>query len=444
MEPFDQDKEEEEQEDEEEEKEGLRARVVRKGYDPTRREVEEHMVNHLPYRSWCAHCVKGSAKGLQHRAKDKEDKEEERVALVSIDYMFMHDKQGEGEERGMPILVARDRKSKITRARVVPQKGRHWYAIKVLKGIMMSLGYKRAILKSDQEPAILSLKEAVINELGIEVIEEESPEYDSRANGEIERTCQSVQNQFRVMKDGLEARYGVRLNGEHNCIPWLMAHASDTINRYQVHGDGRTAYHRWKGKQFNKECVEFGECVLYLKPGTRGKDKFDTRWEEGIWLGVKDRSLETVIGTNEGVIKVRDVKRKGTEEQRWDISKFNEFKGVPWEPIPGREGIEIKARVNVPREGGRPDPVMRGSEPVPRRARITREDMRKMGFTVGCPGCRAINRGLPAVNHSEQCRARIEKELKDKGDDRVERVGERLKRGRAEEVQDQGLSLIHI
>ena len=50
------------------------------------------------------------------------------------------------------------------------------------------------------------------------------------------------------------------------------------------------------------------------------------------------------------------------------------LKGVPWEPIPGREGIAIPNRVNVPVDE---DPVIRPMEGydrdiVPRRVRITR------------------------------------------------------------------------
>jgi hypothetical protein len=145
--------------------------------------------------------------------------------------MFMHDNQSEGEERGMPIMVIKDRRTRIIRARIVPQKGNHAYGIKVLSGVIESLGHSRIILKSDQEPAILSLKDAVKSEVRTEVVMEESPEYESKSNGEIERAIQVVQGQFRTMKDRLESRYKQRISGEHPCIPWLMAHASDTVNR---------------------------------------------------------------------------------------------------------------------------------------------------------------------------------------------------------------------
>ena len=96
LEPFDQDKEEKEWELAfgQGAQEGERAKVVRSGYSPTQKEVEEHLVNHLPFRAWCQHCVKGKAKGMPHRVR--KDKGEEQVPLVSVDYMFMEEKQKEG------------------------------------------------------------------------------------------------------------------------------------------------------------------------------------------------------------------------------------------------------------------------------------------------------------------------------------------------------------
>ena len=61
--------------------------------------------------------------------------------MVSVDYMFMHDNQGESEEKWMPIMVIKDRNTRIIRARVVPQKGSHGYGIKVLSGVLESLGH---------------------------------------------------------------------------------------------------------------------------------------------------------------------------------------------------------------------------------------------------------------------------------------------------------------
>ena len=123
-----------------EEEEGIKVKVGKLEMAPTREEVAMHMVNHIPFRSWCSHCVKGKAHGNQHRRRKAMD-EEVREPIVSVDYMFMHDNQGEGEEKGMPTMVVKDRKTGTLRTRVIPQKGSHWYGIKVLSGVIESLGH---------------------------------------------------------------------------------------------------------------------------------------------------------------------------------------------------------------------------------------------------------------------------------------------------------------
>ena len=75
--------------------------------------------------------------------------------------------------------------------------------------------------------------------------------------------------------------------------------------------------------------MEFGECVWYLKPKSKGKHKAENRWENGVWLGVRDESGEYIIGTEGGTIKVRTVRRKASIEDRWNWEEFNKIKGTP-------------------------------------------------------------------------------------------------------------------
>ena len=75
--------------------------------------------------------------------------------------------------------------------------------------------------------------------------------------------------------------------------------------------------------------AEFGKNIWYMEAGTKGKHKFDTRWKEGIWLGIRDESGEVIIGTSDGIIKCRSVRRKATEEERWNRIQIDEMKGTP-------------------------------------------------------------------------------------------------------------------
>ena len=103
----------------------------------------------------------------------------------------------------------------------------------------------------------------------------------------------------------------------------------------------------------------------------------------------------------------------GSVPDRWSTDNIRAIVGTPWEPVPGKSDDAILVRIRMPEEGGIPEPVAEGTPrpEIRRRARITREDVVRIGFSLNCPGCRAISRNAPAENHTEQCRARIESEL---------------------------------
>ena len=51
-----------------------------------------------------------------------------------------------------------------------------------------------------------------------------------------------------------------------------------------------------------------------MRPNSKGKDKFEVRWDNGIWFGVADPTGEAIIATKDGVIKVRDVRSMEEKE----------------------------------------------------------------------------------------------------------------------------------
>ncbi len=96
--------------------------------------------------------------------------------------------------------------------------------------------------------------------------------------------------------------------------------------------------------------------------------------------------------TPEGVIKIRSCCRK-PEDKQWDKEQLDKVQGVPWEPIPGRGRIQVKARFSTPAEEEPvPEPAIK--EAQKRRVYIKPEDIKKYanGGTIGCRGCQAIAR----------------------------------------------------
>ena len=91
---------------------------------------------------------------------------------------------------------------------------------------------------------------------------------------------------------------------------------------------------------------------MYLKPDSLGKDKLDIRWETGRFLGIQDDSAGVIVGTSIGVLKVRSVRSYTNVADRWKVLSLFGVVGVPWCPILGREGVEIKSQVRMAAEFG--------------------------------------------------------------------------------------------
>ena len=83
---------------------------------PSAREISDHQLSHLPYRSWCPHCVKGRAKEMGHQRLPKTERG---LAEFHLDYCFPGDEMG----CKLCVLVGVERYSGMKMATVVPTKG---------------------------------------------------------------------------------------------------------------------------------------------------------------------------------------------------------------------------------------------------------------------------------------------------------------------------------
>ena len=81
----------------------------------------------------------------------------------------------------MPILVMKDTNTGYISANVVLKKGECGHAVNCVDNFLDSLGYKRVVLKVDQEGPIKKLRDAVKQGWAGEMLKEESPIYDSQS-----------------------------------------------------------------------------------------------------------------------------------------------------------------------------------------------------------------------------------------------------------------------
>ena len=161
------------------------------------------------------------------------------IPIISIDYAFMGSGQDEQDGNHNPILVIEDDTSKTVMAHMLPRKGVDEYAVERLKQDIGLLGYKRIVLKSDQEPAILALKAEVKRTSGVEIVPELSPVGESQSNGRAERAVRTTKGQFRTMKEALDSRYKDRIPASHPVLSWMPRHSAASVTRHQVGKDGK-------------------------------------------------------------------------------------------------------------------------------------------------------------------------------------------------------------
>jgi hypothetical protein len=312
-----------------------------------------------------------------------------------MDFMFMGDEDKPGET--VAVLAVREKMTKMGMATVVPSKSTGEFVAKRVMAFLKEIGCEMGdvIVRSDQEPAILSIIQEVGRLRAIaggwRYICENSPVGSSQSNGMIERYVQSVQQQVRVIKSALEEKWRVTVEAKSAVVPWMVEYAAFLINRFEVAQDGKTGYERCKGRKAKAMGIEFGKAVLWRRRpvgGTLGK--LTCRWEDGVYLGVKGKSGEIIIGDSRGVWKTRSGRRRPVEE-RWTATSATMVVGVPWRvndndpKVDGEkmEGIKMNdEQIHLERE------VV--GEPVPRRFRINKEDVEKYGYTMKCLGCKSI------------------------------------------------------
>ena len=382
--------------------------------EPSEEEKKEHMKTHLPFRNWCRHCIRGRGKEAAHR------KQEGCTGLpeVHFDYAFMGDEADAGNT--VPMLVARVRGIRMTLATAVPRKSAGTFVVSRVIAFLKEVGIEKLdiIAKSDQEPAIVSLVDAIGRQkaiLGGRWVVECSPVGSHASNGVVERAIQSVEGQVRVLKSALEERWKVKVPAASAVIPWLMEYAAYLLNRFEVGHDGRTAYERCKGKTAKCAGIEFGEGVLWRrKPVGGALGKLSVMWEDGVFLGVKGRTGEYVIGDAKGVWKTRTIQRKPMEE-RWSAENAEKVKWVPWKvnEADEKEDGEMLEVIRMDEWASEEPGREREFETAPRRAKISKRDLEVHGYTVGCEGCKAVLGNKTARAHSEKCRKRVEELMKD-------------------------------
>ena len=214
----------------------------------------------------------------------------------------------------MPVMVGREKRTKMIIAHVVPLKGGgvDWLVGQLLRDLRKMGAHGKVILKSDRENAILDVLNDVCkqrrkeNDSAVTIVES-SPKGESQSNGIAERAAQDLEG-VRTHNLDLEAKLKTTLRIGHPCITWMVENVADIINKFKIGQDGRTAYERLKGKTYTGVIHEFGSVILHRIPGKPEGGLMLERWVQGVWHGKRFTTDERVIGLENGkVVRTRNV-----------------------------------------------------------------------------------------------------------------------------------------
>ena len=430
----------------EEGEEGRQPVRVRAPQQVSKEERDAHELTHTPYRAWCRHCVRARGRNAPHKKGDR-DHEEGCVPKISMDYFFMSKVDESANVNPFIVMLDEDTGEKYARAvghKGLGQEREMEWLIKDMSMELKSWGHPggdggHIILKADGEKSIIAVRDALARYHGGKVVPEGPPKGESQSNGAVEEAGKTVREFVRVLKEHLEYYANMQLKCDDVITLWMIRWSAMLCSRYLVGKDGLTAYERRRGRKCRVPVVAFGEKVWYkeLRTGKARKNKFDSEWQEGIWVGHHRESNEAIIGTTGGFVRAYAIKRR-SENERWDSEMIKNLKGTPQQPDPSKPGLNVPIKINF-------DPPVEGeflaSDDGPdesqvrriRRMRITQDMLNKYGYTEGCDGCRYKRAGFREHReHNPECRARIDKAMhedevdKDKWEKNEERINWRM------------------
>ena len=163
-------------------------------------------------------------------------------------------------------------------------------------------------------------------------------------------------------------------------------------------------------------------------PNHKDIGKLQARWRDGVHLGIRMESSEMLIGTSEGVFKVRSIRRK-TEGLRWSASDVEQIIGVPWKPYQFTDDDRLLVRMPefTEEDATGLKEHLPSEDAAPRGIIVTKRDLIKHGYTPNCPGCYSSRHGIKYKSHTPKCRQRIFDSVReDEGDSkRVQDAKER-------------------
>ena len=139
------------------EEEEARIPTIRRAPREPTRQMNEHNITHLLFRSWCPCCIAAKAKHWPHRRARDVKGAEEGGPSIHMDYWFMRDDE---VDENVTVINYKEKHTKAFGAHVVKKKGLDaGVAERIIKHIERWGCKDKLTVKTDQEPSIQAVAE---------------------------------------------------------------------------------------------------------------------------------------------------------------------------------------------------------------------------------------------------------------------------------------------
>ena len=188
----------------------------RKGENqPSSQEVQKHMKIHIPHRSWCAHCVRGTERNDLHRSGGgRRGPRDHPHFAIDKGFLKANNPVDPADQESNPILIGVEAKYAVALAIAGPGKGNAapWIAKRVADWLDW-LGRQTVNLKCDNEPAILALAQEIRRlrrESSITILDH-TEEEEKQSHHLAEDSVNIVQGLIRTLKSSTESNLRLAL-----------------------------------------------------------------------------------------------------------------------------------------------------------------------------------------------------------------------------------------
>ena len=117
------------------------------------------------------------------------------------------------------------------------------------------------------------------------------------------------------------------------------------------------------------------------------RNKMETEWDTGYFIGINSRSAEYLIAKGSGVFSTTTIRRH-QDDKAYGPDILKEVTILHRDYV--MHGAESTPTDVRPHTAATPIPNTEVAPMMPRRIRLRMEDFVKYGYTVGCPGCESI------------------------------------------------------